>query len=133
MIIYFDPFTPGKDDEYVLYWGEDLIPYTKAKVAGELHIVGFPTSYDGMLYVKREGFQIAEVDLEDTKDTLAVTNPEPAVGGGAQQDLDSIRQNAMAHFAAQNRIITREDYISRVYARVYSQAGPLRAPLRRDQ
>ncbi len=60
--------------------------------------------------------EIAEVDLEDTKDTLAVTNPEPAVGGGAQQDLDSIRQNAMAAFAAQSRCITREDYISRVYA-----------------
>ena len=65
VIIYFDPFTPGKDDEYVLYWGEDLIPYTKAKVAGELHIVGFPTSYDGMLYVKREGFQIAEVAIKN--------------------------------------------------------------------
>ncbi len=60
--------------------------------------------------------EIAEVDLGDTKDTLAVTNPEPAVGGGAQQDLDNIRQNAMAAFAAQSRCITREDYISRVYA-----------------
>ena len=60
--------------------------------------------------------EIAAVDLEETKNTVAVTNSDAATGGKAQQDLDSIRQNAMAHFAAQNRIITREDYISRVYA-----------------
>jgi hypothetical protein len=60
--------------------------------------------------------EIAAVDLDDTKKSVAITNPESATGGKSQQDLDSIRQNAMAHFAAQNRIITREDYISRVYA-----------------
>jgi len=64
VIIYFDPFTPGRDDEYVLYWGDDPSPYTKAKVAGELHVVGFPTSYDGMLYLEREGFSRAEVIIE---------------------------------------------------------------------
>ena len=60
--------------------------------------------------------EIAAVDLDETKNTVAITNPEAATGGKSQQDLDSIRQNAMAHFAAQNRIITREDYIARVYA-----------------
>ena len=56
------------------------------------------------------------VDLTDTEETLAVTNPEPASGGRSFRDLESIRQNAMASFAAQNRAITREDYISRIYA-----------------
>ncbi len=56
------------------------------------------------------------VDLTATKSSLAVINSEPAVGARARQDLDSIRQNAMAAFAAQNRAITREDYISRVYS-----------------
>ena len=56
------------------------------------------------------------VDLSSTKASLAVTNNEPAVGARARQDLDSIKQNAMAAFAAQNRAITREDYISRVYS-----------------
>jgi len=54
--------------------------------------------------------------LTATKSSLAVINSEPAVGARARQDLDSIRQNAMAAFAAQNRAITREDYISRVYS-----------------
>jgi len=47
---------------------------------------------------------------------VAVTNPSPALGGKQKQDLDSIKQNAMAAFAAQNRAITREDYITRIYS-----------------
>jgi len=43
-------------------------------------------------------------------------NPLPAGGGKAANDLESIRQDAMANFAAQNRSITKEDYIVRCYA-----------------
>jgi hypothetical protein len=57
----------------------------------------------------------AEVDLEFVKSTVAVNNPEPATGGKTKQDLESIRQNAMANFASQNRMMTREDYIARCY------------------
>ena len=45
-----------------------------------------------------------------------MTNSEPAVGGKTKSDVESVRQNAIASFAAQNRVITREDYIARVYA-----------------
>jgi hypothetical protein len=57
----------------------------------------------------------ADVDFTFVKSTVAVNNPEPASGGKTKEDVDSIRQNAMAHFAAQNRMITREDYIARCY------------------
>ena len=57
----------------------------------------------------------AEVNLDFVKGTVAANNPEPAVGGKTKQDLESIRQNAMSNFAAQNRMITREDYIARCY------------------
>jgi len=60
--------------------------------------------------------EVTGVDLTDSKASVAVTNSEPALGGRAKQDIESIRQNAMATFAAQNRAITREDYIARVYA-----------------
>ncbi len=60
--------------------------------------------------------EIANVDLSDSKASVAVTNPSPALGGKQKQDLDSIKQNAMAAFAAQNRAITREDYITRIYS-----------------
>ena len=57
----------------------------------------------------------ADVNLDFVKSTVAANNPEPATGGKTKQDLESIRQNAMANFAAQNRMITREDYIARCY------------------
>ena len=56
------------------------------------------------------------VDLTFTRTTLAVNNPTPAIGGKSRDELESIRQNAMASFAAQNRAITREDYIVRCYS-----------------
>jgi hypothetical protein len=56
------------------------------------------------------------LDLTDTKSTVAVNNPISATGGKSKESIESIRQNAMASFAAQNRAITREDYIARCYA-----------------
>ena len=48
--------------------------------------------------------------------SLAVTNPNPATGGKFQEDINEIRQNAVASFAAQNRAVTKEDYIIRAYS-----------------
>ena len=67
---------------------------------------------DNVTYLNETG----TVDLSTTKASLAVTNNESAQGARSKQDLDAIRQNAMASFAAQNRAITREDYIARVYS-----------------
>lgn len=56
------------------------------------------------------------VVLETIKNSLAVNNPLPAWGGQNRKDIDIIRQEAMANFAAQNRNVTRDDYILRVYS-----------------
>ena len=56
------------------------------------------------------------IDLTDTKASVAVTNPEPARGASSKPALDNIRLEAAAAFAAQNRAVTREDYIVRAYA-----------------
>jgi len=47
--------------------------------------------------------------------SLAVTNPKPAVGGKAGDEINEIRNNALANFASQNRAVTKEDYIIRAY------------------
>ena len=47
------------------------------------------------------------------RNSLAVTNPFPATGGGAGDSINDIRQNAMASFSAQNRTVTKEDYLVR--------------------
>jgi hypothetical protein len=48
--------------------------------------------------------------------SLAVTNPNPANGGKTGEDVNEIRQNALASFASQNRAVTKEDYIIRAYS-----------------
>lgn len=47
------------------------------------------------------------------KDTIAVENLEPAVGGRGSESIEEIRQNAIAMFGSQNRAVTRQDYIVR--------------------
>lgn len=65
--------------------------------------------------VQYNNINTAEVDFTFVKSTVAFNNPEPATGGKTKQDIEGIRQTAMAHFASQNRMITREDYIARCY------------------
>jgi len=47
------------------------------------------------------------------KSSVAVTNPEKAVGGGTGDSIEEIRMNAMAAFSAQKRTVTKEDYLIR--------------------
>ena len=54
--------------------------------------------------------------LATVKDSLAVTNEQPATGGRSFETNEEIRQNALASYASQNRAVTKEDYISRIYA-----------------
>ena len=44
------------------------------------------------------------------KNSLAVDNEVPAVGGRGAETLEEIRQNALANFGAQNRAVTALDY-----------------------
>ncbi|MDC0646064.1 thrombospondin type 3 repeat-containing protein [bacterium] len=75
IIIYFDPFTPREDDEYRLFLGESLVPFTVTSIAGELHIVGFPTAYSDSIFVVRDGFQDAIVDIKSgTKKGYYIAN-----------------------------------------------------------
>ena len=61
-----------------------------------------------------EGLSAALVN--QSKDSVACTNPQAAVGGKSQESVDEIKLNAMAHFATQRRAVTKDDYIIRVYS-----------------
>jgi hypothetical protein len=50
------------------------------------------------------------------KASIAVTNLEPAIGGGSAETLEEIRENAIANYASQNRAVTRKDYEIRTLA-----------------
>ena len=47
------------------------------------------------------------------KSSLVATNPESAKGGGAGESLEEIRMNTIAHFSAQKRTVTKDDYLIR--------------------
>jgi len=71
---------------------------------------------------KREvSFTINEVGLSSSevvtmKGSLQLRNKEPATGGSSGETNEEIRMNALAYFNTQNRAVTKEDYITRVYS-----------------
>jgi hypothetical protein len=56
--------------------------------------------------------------------SVAILNEEPARGGGNVESVEEIRQNALAFFNAQNRVVTDKDYLVRSYA-MPSQFGQI--------
>jgi hypothetical protein len=50
------------------------------------------------------------------KNSIAIDNTNPASGAKNLDTLQDIKNNAMANFATQNRLVTREDYIIRAYS-----------------
>ena len=70
----------------------------------------------GRIFENDNTLNLNQDTLRFSQNSLAVTNPTPAVGGRSKESDDEIRNNAMAYFAAQNRTVSREDYIMRCYA-----------------
>jgi hypothetical protein len=59
----------------------------------------------------------SEVILLNTiKNSLRVNNIEAATGGDDAESDEEIRQNAMLNFSTQNRMVTEDDFLLRVYA-----------------
>ena len=54
--------------------------------------------------------------LNFIKTTVVVNNTTPAAGAKSADTLQEIKNNALANFATQNRLVTREDYIIRTYS-----------------
>ena len=51
--------------------------------------------------------------LNFVKSSVSSTNPEAAKGGGAGDSVEEIRQNTIANFGAQQRTVTKDDYLVR--------------------
>ena len=50
------------------------------------------------------------------QNSIAVTNEVAAAGAKFEEEIEEVRENAMAYFRAQNRAVTKEDYLLRAYA-----------------
>ena len=69
---------------------------------------------DKTVMLDEDGLDSGQVTV--VKDSVAVINLEAAVGGRSGETIEEIRYNALAHYASQNRAVTREDYVARTYA-----------------
>lgn len=49
-------------------------------------------------------------------ESVSILNEEPARGGGNSETIEEIKQNTLAFFNAQNRVVTNTDYIVRTLA-----------------
>lgn len=54
--------------------------------------------------------------LTTVKNSLAVSNPDPCTGGKDAETDEEIKQNSMANFGSQNRSVTQNDYLVRIYS-----------------
>jgi hypothetical protein len=62
-------------------------------------------------------FSAAELALHrDVVASIGSNNPEPATGGKGADSIEEIRAGALGFFNAQNRAVTANDYVARVYA-----------------
>lgn len=72
------------------------------------------------------------VVLSTIRDSLTVNNPSAAFGGQNRRPMDVIRQEAMANFAAQNRSVTKEDYILRCFSMPAKYGSVCKAYIEQD-
>ena len=79
------------------------------------------TTQDSITNLSEISLTLDETTLDSAvvstvKDSVAITNPFPATGGKGAETVKQLKDNALAYFQAQGRSVTREDYITRVYA-----------------
>jgi hypothetical protein len=86
---------------------------------------------ESVKWMDEDGLPQATVEI--VKNSLAVINLKPAAGGRSAETTDDIKQNALAHFASQNRAVTREDYIARIYAMPAKYGSVAKAYLDKDE
>lgn len=87
--------------------GNGLVDNVPANVLTKINFIDFETDINSTSNAGLVNF---------VKNTVAVSNPSPATGAKTADTLQDIKNNALANFATQNRLVTREDYIIRSYS-----------------
>lgn len=90
------------------------VPSNSITRVDALNVINNPSDYDPS----------QRALLNQVISSVAINNEEPARGGGDVETVEEIRQNALAFFNAQNRVVTDKDYIVRSLA-MPSQFGKL--------
>ena len=78
--------------------------------ANTINTINDPTT------VTLDTFGLDSQTVTAVRNSIAVNNPIPASGGTELKDIEGLRLDAIANFAAQNRAVTKEDYIVRCFS-----------------
>jgi hypothetical protein len=71
--------------------------------------------------------------LTEVENSITVINEDPASGGASTETITEIKQNASAYFNAQNRAVTKADYITRVYSLPHKYGNVAKAFIVQDE
>ncbi len=72
------------------------------------------TIKDSTLTITGDGLSTSLIS--NSKNSVIVNNDDPTSGGKGAESIIDVKQSTLAYFQAQQRAVTKEDYITRVYA-----------------
>ena len=96
---------------YELYFGDGSI-IGKKPSAGEFIVVTYLSTNSTSANGARTFTAQSDLTIDSTDYTVNVTTVSRSAGGANKESIQSIKQNAPIQFAAQNRLVTPEDYIA---------------------
>ena len=74
------------------------------------------TSINSIVINELQNYLTSEIDIVNLiKSSIKVNNSEPTTGGDDQESVYQIKQNALSNFSTQDRLVTKDDYISKVF------------------
>jgi hypothetical protein len=99
-----------------------LSPYNvrllaKYRVGGgvETNVDAFTINKPGTLYFDEFPAGIDQKTVLNVRATVECVNLVASEGGGPAETVDEIKQNASSYFAAQERAVTKDDYLAHVF------------------
>lgn len=97
----------NKNGKYQVYFGDGIIG--KKLVNGNIVIVSYIVS-SGIAANGLKSFRLVDTILSGS--TVAITLDQESTSGAPAEDIEQIRFNAPKSFIAQNRAVTKNDYIA---------------------
>jgi hypothetical protein len=92
------------------------VTYTTGNGIADNVPAGVLTEIDSISYIENINTTNQASLVNFIKSSVSVDNSSPATGGKTVDSLEDIKNNALANFATQNRLVTKEDYIIRCYS-----------------
>jgi hypothetical protein len=87
----------------------------------------------GLNYTFKDESLLIPSLMDFTYNSIAVTNPNPSTGGSSGDNIEEVKQNSIMNFAAQQRTVTKEDYLLRAVSMAPRFGSVAKAYITQDQ